>query len=318
MAKKVPNIVKRIREHSFDPINYSWQKNVSFSQMSMFMACPKKWSLQYKDGHKEFTSSIHTVFGTSLHEALQHYLNVMYNKSAAAADKEDIIGLFESSYRDEYMTQYKKNNSTHFSNSEEMREFFEDGVEIINFIKKNRGKYFSKRGWHLVGCEVPIIVNPNPHYKHIVYQGYLDVVMYHEPTNKFKIIDIKTSTKSWNDYKKKDKVIKAQLLLYKKYFSEIYDIPLDDIEIEFFIVKRKLNEWAIDNGYPSSRVQQFVPANGKTSINQSSKMLNDFIDKAFNKSGYKDVEHETNASKWNCKFCAFANSDLCKDAYKEK
>ena len=34
--------------------------------------------------------------------------------------------------------------------------------------------------------------------------GYLDIVMYHEPTNTFKIIDIKTSTKGWGSYAKKD------------------------------------------------------------------------------------------------------------------
>jgi RecB family exonuclease len=43
--------------------------------------------------------------------------------------------------------------------------------------------------------------------------GYLDVVLYHEPSNTFKIIDIKTSTKGWNKYTKKDESKQFQLVL---------------------------------------------------------------------------------------------------------
>jgi hypothetical protein len=55
----------------------------------------------------------------------------------------------------------------------EIGEFYSDGLEIINYIKKNRGKYFSKRGWWLVGCEVPIVLAPNPRLSRVKYMGYL-------------------------------------------------------------------------------------------------------------------------------------------------
>ena len=42
-----------------------------------------------------------------------------------------------------------------------MREFFEDGIEILKFFKKKVGGYFSKRGTYLVGIELPIINTPN-------------------------------------------------------------------------------------------------------------------------------------------------------------
>jgi hypothetical protein len=302
VAKKIPNIVKQIRKYTSPEINFSYQKVISFSQLSMYTSCPLKWSLQYKDGHKRFTSTIHTMFGTALHEAIQHYLTVMYEQSGVAADKEDIIGIFEESYRKEYKLQYEKNKKQHFSNPTEMREFFEDGIEIINFIKKNKGKYFSKRGWYLVGCELPITVYPHPHYKHVVYQGYLDVVMYHEPTNKFKIIDIKTSTNGWKDYAKKDEIKQAQLILYKKFFGDQFNIPYDDIEVEFFIVKRKVYT---EGDFPQKRIQEFKPPSGKIKINKAYKLLNEFIEGAFNKNGYKEIEHKANPSKWNCSYCPF-------------
>ena len=136
MAKKIPPIVKRIRNYTPESFNFGYQKHISYSQLSMFRSCPHKWALQYKDGHKTFSPSIHTVFGTAFHETLQHYLTVMYEKSGAAADRENINELLEDNLREEYSTQYKKNNNLHFSNGEEIREFYEDGIEILNFIKK--------------------------------------------------------------------------------------------------------------------------------------------------------------------------------------
>lgn len=201
--KKLPQIVKDIREFKPDEINYAYQKNISYSQLSMYRSCPHKWALQYKDGHKLFSSTIHTVFGTALHHVIQHYLDVMYEKSAAEADREDIIEMFEDALREEYRIQYKKKNSSHFSSSEELREFFDDGVEIIKNFKKKKSGYFTKKDWYLVGCEIPVIITPNKRYNNVVYLGYLDIVMYHEPTQTFKIIDIKTSTRGWNDKVKK-------------------------------------------------------------------------------------------------------------------
>lgn len=313
MPRKLPQIVKQIREFQPPEINYSFQKNISFSQFSLYQGCPHRWSLQYKDGYKMFTSTIHTVFGTALHEALQHYLDVMYEVSKAEADRINMVEFFENALREEYKVQYKKNNNQHFSSSEELREFFDDGVEIIRFFAKKLGKYFSKKGWYLVGCELPIMITPNKLYSNILYQGYLDVVMYHEPTNTFQIIDIKTSTRGWNKQTKKDEIKQFQLILYKKFFSEQFNIPLENIKIEFFIVKRKV----IDHpDYAISRIQTFSPPSGKVKMNKANKALNEFIESVFDKKGYKEKTHEPNPSAWNCGFCPYKNNkELCSVSY---
>ena len=106
--KKLPQIIKEIR--SFEPgkINYAYQKNISYSQISMYSQCPKKWSLNYRDGHKQYEQSIHMTFGTALHETLQHYLDVVYNISGAEADRIDLIEYFEERLRENYAESYKK------------------------------------------------------------------------------------------------------------------------------------------------------------------------------------------------------------------
>ena len=308
--RKLPIIVREIRNNPPLPVNFAVEKNISYSQLSMFTQCPKKWSLQYRDGHKISEQSIHMTFGTALHEVLQHYLDVMYETSGAEADRIDIEELFEDTLRKCYAADYKKNKNQHFSSSTELREFFEDGKEILKFIKKKRNLYFRKKGTYLVGCEVPIVISPSLRLNRVKYMGYLDVVLYDEDLKKFKIIDIKTSTKGWNKWAKKDESKQFQLILYKYFFSKQYNIPLEDIDIEFFIVRRKVY---VDGDYPQKRVQQFYPASGKVKLNKATTNLQEFINKAFNLDGsYKDTIFQANPSKWNCTFCPYkTNKELC-------
>jgi hypothetical protein len=309
LSKKIPKIIKEIRNSPPREVNYAYQKNISFSQMSIFRGCPHRWKLQYKDKIKRFTSSIHTVFGTAIHEVIQEYLSVMYNHSVVIADQINLEDNFQTAFINEYQNQYKKNNNQHFSSAEEMREFFEDGIGILNWFKKKRSRYFSKRGYHLVGCELPIVIAPNKMYNNVLYMGYLDIVMYHEPTNTFKIIDIKTSTRGWGDQDKKNEDKQFQLLLYKQFFSEQYNVPLADIDIEFFIVKRKVLDWddeKIMSPHQAYRVQTFTPPSGKIKISRARNAINNFINECFNSNGdIKDIEYPKSVSKWNCMFCPF-------------
>lgn len=307
--KKIPQTVKEIQKHTFPEMDYSYMKTISYSQMSMFHSCPKKWELQYKDGNYLSSPSVHMTFGTALHETLQHYITVMYDVSGAEADRIDIETYFQDRLGEVYRKEYESNKKVHFSNPIELREFYEDGLAILDFFKKKKGEYFSKRGWYLVGCEVPILLSPHPQYKNVIYKGYLDLVMYHEPTNTIKIVDIKTSTKGWNDKNKKDEIKQFQLILYKQYFSQIYNIPIDNIEIEFFIVKRKIWEEA---EYAQKRIQIFVPPSGKIKLSKAIKAVNGFIEEAFDQNGkYKDVHHQVNPSRDNCFFCPFNTKEFC-------
>jgi hypothetical protein len=311
MKKKLPPLLKEIKSKQLPQIDYATQKSVSYSQMSMFNECPKKWSLQYKEGHKQFTSSIHTVFGTALHEVLQEYLTVMYEKSGAEADRLNMYEMFEDALREEYKKQYKANNNLHFSAPDELREFFEDGIAIIREFAKDKSKYFSKRGWHLVGCELPLVLTPSSKLPNVMFQGFLDLVMYHEPTNRIKIIDIKTSRQGWSKKEKSDENKQFQLILYKKYFAETYNIPVENIEIEFMIVKRKIFE---SENFVIKRVQLYKPASGKVKLNKVSKSIESFVEQAFDRNGYKDVEHQPTPHK-NCNWCPFNKTHLCSATY---
>jgi len=305
MAKK-PQILKEIQNKPLPEVNYAYQKVISYSQMSMYRSCPHKWALQYRDGHYQDEQSIHFTFGTAMHEVIQDWLTVLYEESGAKADQINLEEQFQEKFIALYQESYKKNDNTHYSSPEELREFFEDGVAILEFIKKKRSSYFSKRGWHLAGIELPILINLG---NNIMYKGFIDLVLYHEPTNKFYIYDIKTSTRGWNDKAKKDETKQMQLVLYKKFFNEQYGIPLENIEVEFFIVRRKIWE---NSDYPIHRVQQHKPAAGRNKLSKADKMLKEFIDECFDKKGKPLVKEHKKIVSSMCQWCPFnENKELC-------
>ena len=212
---------------------------VSYSQYTMWANCPKQWKLTYMDGHKDFDPSIHLVFGTAMHETIQAWLQVMYNQSAVEAEKMDLNQLL----LDEMAKEYKKMMAVYgvkFTNRSEMNEFYDDGIQILDFLRKNRSDYFSTRKMRLVGVELPIYFPASESNENIMMKGFLDLVFEVIEDGSIEIWDIKTSTKGWNKWQKADKTKTAQLVLYKKFFSEQYGYPIDKIQVRYFIVKRKL------------------------------------------------------------------------------
>jgi len=296
LAKKIPNIVKEIKNNPPHEIDYSYQKNISYSQISMFKQCPHKWKLHYKDKISQRDTSIYLVFGIAIHEVIQEYLTVYYEISKVKANEIDLEEKFQEVFIEAYQKQYKQNNNSHFSSAEEMREFFEDGIEILNFFKKKVSGYFSKRNTHLVGIELPVINIPNRMLNNILFKGMLDIVLYNETLDEFTIIDIKTSTRGWHDKMKKNEDKQFQLILYKQYFSELYDIPLEKINIKFFIVKRKLYEncdWA------QTRIQEFSPPSGKIKLGRANRYVSDFMTQVFDSQG--NIKEQNYPC--TCKYC---------------
>ena len=124
---------------------------------------------------------------------------------------------------------------------------------------------------------------------------------------------IKTSTRGWGDKEKKDQIKQFQILLYKSFFSEQFGVPEENIDVEFFIVKRKIWE---ESEFPQKRIQQFVPANGKTKVKKAKTALDTFINEVFNLDGsYKSTDFQATPAKHNCTYCSYkTKKELCDKA----
>ena len=281
-------------------------KRISYSQYSQWDVCPWKWKLNYVDKLSTFTDNIHTLFGTSMHEVLQTYLTVMYEDTIKMADALPLQEMLLKRMKTNYTQIMGRNGGEVFVEQTEMEEFYQHGLLILEWFKKKRGSYFSKKGYELVGIEVPIDYKMNDGVKFI---GYIDVLIHDTVRDRYKIIDIKTSTMGWNKYQKADKNKTDQLLLYKNFWGLQNNVPLDKIDVEYFIVKRKLYE-KVD--FPQRRVQTFTPANGKPSINKVVNNVNRFVEDCFVDDEHNiSINYMKNPSPKNCRFCEFNQTEHC-------
>ena len=304
--KKLSEVELKIKNHQQPEVNPAFHKTVSYSQYTMWASCPYKWYLTYVENKQPYQASIHTVFGTAFHETIQSYLETMYNISGAAADRMDLEELFQAKFSEIYSKEYKKMGS-HFTTPQEMGEFYEDAVAIMKWIKKNRNILFSIRRVKLLGIEIPILTNVA---NNVFLKGFIDFVLYDEDLDKIYIYDIKTSTRGWGDREKKDDSKIAQVLLYKEYFSKQFGVDIEKIEVEYFIVKRKIWE---QSEYPTPRVQSFKPASGKIKRKQATDNFSNFLKDCFDEFGKPQIKsYIKNVGESACKWCPYNDKpELC-------
>ena len=252
---------------------------ISYSQFSKWDKCPYTWKLDYIDKVETFIGNIYTLFGTAVHETLQAYLVCYYERTIKEADNLPLRDILQYRMEENYKISKEKHGDDFDVTLGDMKSFYKDGCTIIVEFLKHKSGYFPKKNTELVGIEIALNHKVTDN---ISFRGYMDVVIHNKITGCIKIIDIKTSTMGWNKYMKADKNKTNQLLLYKYFFSKSMEIPIDKIDIEYLILKRKLYE---NFDYPQKRVQTFIPASGKPSINRVMNRLQEFIEECFDGEG---------------------------------
>lgn len=284
---------------------------VSYSQYAAYQKCPLSWKLKYIDKIKKSEPSIHAIFGTSMHNVIQYWLQVLFTETVKKSNDLDFESMLITEMKQNYASEVERFES-HFSTKEELTEFYLDGISILNYLRKKRTIYFDKKHQELVGTEIPLSISPIPEIPNVLLIGFLDIVFKDKNGPKFYILDLKTSTRGWKDWDKKDQTKIDQLLLYKIYFSKQFNIPIENIDVEFIILKRKIDE---DSLYPQRRIQIFKPSQGSISYNKTLRNFEQFINSCFLPDGtYNDARHYLPISNngWNCKFCDFKDrEDLC-------
>ena len=281
---------------------------VSFSQYSTYSSCPRSYKLRYIDRLGQSSANIYTIFGTAIHETIQHFLSVMYGVSKKQAMEIDTDKLLLDWMRKEYTNETEKLSEGTICSQLELEEFYGDGRRILEWFKAKIDKFYTKTGFELVGIEIPL----NAKIKEgVSFIGFIDVVMRDLSDNSIIIIDLKTSTMGWNKYAKADKFKNAQIVLYKKYYSELFNIPLDKIKVEYQIMRRKLYE---DAPFPIPYMSKHIPANGKPTVNKIYNEFINFVDDVFDDEGKFNVREypkQPGDRQKNCKFCEFGKRGLC-------
>ncbi len=101
-----------------------------------------------------------------------------------------------------------------------------------------------------------------------------------------------------------------------------YNVPIDMIDVEFFILKRKLYE---NVSFPQSRIQSFVPKNNQKEVAGALNTFSQFITECFHENGTfiedpKVYLKNPGKAKKNCKYCPhkYTNCDAKSDIPKEE
>jgi hypothetical protein len=278
---------------------------VSYSQYSMWSSCPQQFKLNYIDKLGESSANIHTIFGSAMHETIQHFLSVMYGVTKKQALELDLEMMLKDKLVEHFTKEKEKLTEGTPCSREELEEFYGDGRQIIQYFKSKLDNLYTKSGFELVAIEMPL----NAQIKEGVhFIGFIDIVLKDVSSGEIIIVDLKTSTNGWNKYQKADKIKTSQMLLYKKFYSEKYDIPLEKVKVEYQILKRKLME---STDYAIPRISKFIPAHGKPSVNLAWKGFMEFVDTVYDDGGLIRTDNfPTNKGK-ACNWCEFKTRKLC-------
>lgn len=286
---------------------------MSYSQSNNLKsnACLYKWKLRRIDGIKLFSPTIFTLFGTAIHETLQDWLKVVYNKSKKEAMKIDLFKNFKDKLLEVYKSE-KENCGENFVTMDDIEEVIDDSKQILKDFKKKWFDYFGVQGYELKGIERVINTDVEDGVNNFKFFGKIDIVLYDINEDKYYIIDLKTSFAGWN--KSKVKKSRNQLLYYKEYFSKQNDIPLDKIIPMFIILRRKI--FGEDKmKFKVSHVSKKIPPS-KRALKNSIKQFHENLKRVFKKedglvSIREDVEFKPNLTKDNCKWCPYKGTKYC-------
>ncbi len=282
-------------------------KTVSYSQFSLYLQCPKRWKLDYADNLRKYEQNINTTFGSAFHSTIQNYLKVMYEDSVKKADEIDLGKYLQECMMTEYKNALTKNNNQHYTTPEQLTEYCTDGMFILDYFKRHRTAYFTSKQHTLLGIETPLNL---PLRNGIRFTGFIDIVIRDERDGRIKIYDFKTSTAGWNKYQKADKSKTSQMILYKSFYAEQFGVDEEMIDVEYIIVRRKINE---ELEFVPKRIQTFIPASGKVTRNKIKKMFEEFLDNCFTEEGEYKMESSYPALVSSaCNYCPYLKEDaLC-------
>ena len=247
---------------------------ISFSALKTWHECSYKHKLVYIDKIKKFNGNEYTAFGTALHTVCENYV---FNKDV------EFLPLFEQELKDVF-----PDNSYNEKLVESMKE---SAPRIMPEIIPALNEYFES--FEIVAVEEPLLENITEFNTNLKFKGFIDLIL-KTADGKYHIIDWKTCSWGWDLKRRSDRITTYQLTLYKKYYSNKYNINMKDIETHFGLLKRTAKK---------NHVEIFRVTSGDRKVSNALNLLEKAvknIDKGF-----------TVKNRLSCKRCEFYKTEYC-------
>ena len=211
-------------------------KHISYSEWKNWLICPHYHKLTYIDKINKFEGNIYTAFGKALHTLCEETLT----KTEQYRSQEKITTLLKEQFVKE-LKALPADEQQRAANDFDLPLWMSHGIEIIPDLYRSLVEKFGKLGedWHVLAAEEflyqPITEFTDAEKK---FKGFIDLVVYSKKDEKVHLIDWKTCSWGWRREKKSDKVMAYQLVLYKHFYSQKYDVDPKDIDCHFVLLKR--------------------------------------------------------------------------------
>jgi len=258
--------------------------HISFSALKNWNQCPYYYKLTYVDRVKKFLGNQYTAFGTALHSAcenkvLNESLNEQEHFTQAFLQElqnlpEDVrLGIPE-----------KDIENMHVSGKElatlaipGLKSMFGDDFEVVSTEEQ-------------LYSDIQGAIEKDTDYK---FKGFIDLVV-KTSDGKYHIIDWKSCSWGWDARRRSEPMTTYQLTYYKYFFAKKHDIPMENIETYFGLLKRTAK---------TDRVEIFRVTSGPKKVKNSLTLLNKAI--ANIQSG-RFIKNRLSCSK-----CEFYNTEEC-------
>jgi len=249
--------------------------HVSFSEVKNWHECGWRHKLIYVDKIVIDRPSPNLDFGTAVHAECEDYLKT----------KSMNIARLENTLRQKWEEKKFENVETWIKEAKQILE------DVPAFLDENFPE------WTCIAAEHPLYEPIEDH--DISFKGFVDGMI--KAKNKrgqwcLWVIDWKTSgPRGWSSDKRRDPLIQSQVVLYKNFCSQKFEIDPKDIKCGFVLLKRGLKK-----GKACELIE--VSAGPKT-LEKSSKYVTSMI------GGVKTNKFMKNRS--SCKFCDYKGTEHC-------
>lgn len=195
--------------------------HISFSEFSLFNQCGHRHLLEKHLAIIQQPPSIHLFFGNAVHSSIENTLK-------KSLDINGTVEFFRTTFSKDMMDNMK--DTSDFKN--EFQNFLEQGEQILRILDLN--SVF--KDYEIVSIEEALYENIHLKY---YFKGFIDLVIRHKVTKRYKIVDWKTSGVLWDVPKKlKDETFLAQMRFYKFFWGRKNNIPMEEIDCGYIVLNR--------------------------------------------------------------------------------
>lgn len=274
--------------------------HISYSELSDWYECSHRHKLKHVEKIDMDGPSIHTTFGSLLHDALEQYVKTGKTPPIEEMHEKLKAGIASLMFTERAVS------------VEDSKEFFDAIEPLLEQAPKWLDEEFP--GWKLVSAEEmlfePIEGQKNKHFK-----GYIDLVIKVPKRKKGKgtrlsaikgevvpgewvywVIDWKTTNWGWRAEQKRSFQKHMQLIFYKHFWCTKHGIDLKDVRCGFAFLKRRPRK-------DGSRMDILTVSVGPKAVEKAMNVLHDCLNQIQAGMSVKN--------KMSCRFCKYAGTPHC-------